>query len=149
MKVNVNRRCAHRPLKKRFSDGSLVLCRVDNFPADNPQYVKEDGFRRSDISLLDRMSFGMQVDDDMLRIVSSRVREIKSQPANNLSESQLIATLRPAWVQTAAEIKSYDEAVYQFMNTTADVKDVQLKSDDGARDGDASSEPPSSPAPAE
>lgn len=122
MKKNVNISPVNRHFVLKFADGSPRLNNVDNFPADNPAYKKRDGWRCNDISLLDRLSFSQQVDDDFVKIVSSRVREISSKANNNLSEEQLVRTLRPSWCQTASEVKDWSERVYQYMNSTADAQ---------------------------
>ena len=127
MKVNVNRIGCKPILNQHFNDGSLIACRVDKFPSDNPSYKKRDGFRMNDVSLLDRLSFGMNFDEDLARIVASRVKEMPKDDVSNLSEQDMMALLRPAYVQTASEIKEWDERVYQYVNDTMSVKveDVQ------------------------
>ena len=121
MKRNVNLQgsffCPVMP--RRYQDNlNIISCGVDNYPADNPAYRKRDGFRCSDVALLDSLSYDYQVDSDLVKIVSSRVKELQSIPASNLTEEQMLRCLRPSWVQTASEIKRWDEEVYQFMNTS-------------------------------
>lgn len=119
MKKNVNLVSSHNsaihPLV--YPDGSPVVCQVDNFPCDNPAYKKTDGFRCNDVSLLDRLSFDQSFDTDLAKIVASRVKEFKKEDSPNMSEEQLLKTLRPAWCQTASEVKIWEESVYQYVST--------------------------------
>ena len=128
MKINVNRIGSKPILNQHFPDGSVIACRVDKFPSDNPAYKKRDGFRMNDVSLLDRLSFGMNFDEDLARIVASRVKELPKDEQSNLSEQDMIALLRPAYVQTASEIKEWDERVYHFVNDTMSVKEDDVQS---------------------
>ena len=127
MRKNINIRCNNSVFPAVFKDTKKPIpCRVDNFPADNPAYIKRDGFRCNDVSLLDRLSFNQNVDSDLVKIIASRVREVpKDNVDNHLSERQLINCLRPSWCQTPSEIKLFDEQVYQFMSTQ-DIEDVDV-----------------------
>lgn len=126
MKFNVNRIGSQPILCQHLPDGALIQCRVDKFPSDNPAYKKRDGFRMNDVSLLDRLSFGMNFDEDLARIVASRVKELPKDENSNLSEKDLMALLRPAYVQTASEVKEWDERVYQYVNETMSVKEEDV-----------------------
>lgn len=110
-----------------------VVCPVDNFPADNPAYIKRDGFRCNDVSLLDRLSFSSNFDSDIARIVASRIHEMRVPDGNdNLTDEQKLILLRPAKFQTASEIKAWDEHVYQFMSTSTagiDFNDVKVENE--------------------
>lgn len=128
MKKNVNLCPSYRTMNRCFDNGEVIQCRVDKFPSDNPAYKKRDGFRMNDVSLLDRLSFGLNYDEDLARIVASRVRELPKDKPSNMSESDMMALLRPSYVQTASEIKEWDERVYQFVNDTMSVKEEDVSS---------------------
>lgn len=117
MKKNVNRVSVSVIPLFTYPDGTPITCQVDNFPADNPAYKKVDGFRCNDVSLLDRLSFDQSFDSDLAKIVASRVKEFKNDESSNMSEQQLLHTLRPSWVQTASEVKNWEEQVYQYVST--------------------------------
>ena len=117
MKKNVNRVSVSVIPLFTYSDGTPITCQVDNFPADNPAYKKADGFRCNDVSLLDRLSFDQSFDSDLAKIVASRVKEFKNDESPNMSEHQLLHTLRPSWVQTASEVKNWEEQVFQYVST--------------------------------
>lgn len=119
---------SYNVLNRHFSDGSVIGCRVDKFPSDNPAYKKHDGFRMNDVSLLDRLSFGMNYDEDLARIVASRVREIPKDNTADLSEKDMIALLRPSYVQTASEVQQWDEKVYQYVNDTMNISPENVDS---------------------
>lgn len=129
MRKNVNIRCNNSVYPAVFQDTKKPIpCRVDNFPADNPAYLKRDGFRCNDVSLLDRLSFNQNVDSDLVKLIASRIREVPKDNVNpDLSEKQLVNCLRPSWCQTPSEIKYFDEQVFQYMNTQ-EVEDFDVKS---------------------
>lgn len=133
MRKNVNIIAAGFTVSRFFEDGAKIKANVDNFPVDCPAYKKTDGFRCNDVSLLDRISFDLNIDTDLAKMIAARVKELPKEPESTLTDDQKMATLRPAWVQTASEIKRFDEQVYQYLNTTADVslEDVTVDSGDG------------------
>lgn len=128
MKKNVNFgvRIAITPIV--YADNNKpVLLAVDNFPGQNPAYKKPNGFRCNDISLLDRLSYRQDLDEDLAKIVAGRVKEISTIKDSSLTPEQMLRTLRPSWVQTAAEVRDWEEDVFEYMSTTNDVipDDVQ------------------------
>lgn len=146
MRKNVNTVSSGFVVSRFFEDGVKIKANVDNFPVDCPAYKKSDGFRCNDVSLLDRLSFDLNIDTDLAKMIASRVKELPKEPESTLTDDQKMATLRPAWVQTASEIKRFDEQIYQYLNTTADVslEDVDVPGDDGKSVGDSSVETSSS-----
>lgn len=140
MRKNVNTIAAGFTVSRFFEDGTKIKANVDNFPVDCPAYKKTDGFRCNDVSLLDRISFDLNIDTDLTKIIASRVKELPKEPESTLNDDQKMATLRPAWVQTASEIKRFDEQVYQYLNTTADIslENVDVHGNDVESSSDSS-----------
>lgn len=129
MRKNVNTIAAGFTVSRFFEDGTKIKANVDNFPVDCPAYKKTDGFRCNDVSLLDRISFDLNIDTDLAKMIAARVKELPKEPESTLNDDQKMATLRPAWVQTASEIKRFDEQVYQYISTTSDVLEDSLNLD--------------------
>lgn len=138
MKHNVNISYSLGVIPRVYPDKKVISCPVDNFPVDNPAYRKRDGFRCNDVSLLDRLSFDLSFDPDLARIIASRVKEMPSDSQSNMTEEQLVRTMRPSWCQTASEMKRYDEQVYQYLTTTADVSLEDVKAAASSPVADAS-----------
>lgn len=124
MKTNVNLVSNSATVFACLPDGKVDRCNVDNYPAENPAYIKRDGFRMNDVSLLDRLSYDLNVDNDMVSIVASRVKEMKLDSRQDLSERDMIRMLRPSYVQTASEIKRWEEQVYQDFSSTMTQQEV-------------------------
>lgn len=103
-----------------FSDGSTIVCQVDQFPVKDPSLFKENGFPRSDVSIIDRMST-LNMDKDLIEHISSRFSDVSvKSPYEGMSDDEMLRVLRPAYVQTATEYKHYTEQVYQFMKEKSD-----------------------------
>lgn len=117
--------CIH-PAK--FDDGVVIPLNVDNFPCANPAYVKKNGFRANDISVLERFSTAHH-DQSEIDIVAARIKELQKSPANNMTDEQLLKTLKPAWVQTASELTYFNERMYSLLSES-DVKSVDLQKAD-------------------
>lgn len=98
-----------------FADGSVIVCQVDQFPVKDPSLFKENGFPRTDIGIIDRMST-LNMDKDLIDHISSRFTDMSvKSPYEGMSDDEMLRVLRPAYVQTATEYKHYTEQVYQFM----------------------------------
>lgn len=114
-----------RPIKlnnylvPRLADGSPLVNQVDRFPVSDKSLFKANGFPCSDIGILDRFS-REQHSKEEIDFVASRLAEIKAEPANKMSDDDLIRTLRPAWCQTASEIAAFDEHVYTILSDKAE-----------------------------
>lgn len=99
---------------RRSPDGVLCELAIDQFPGANPAYKKANGFRASDISVLERFSTTNH-DQSEIDLVAARIQEIRKSPQNHLTDDELLRTLKPAWVQTASEVKYYEEQVFQYV----------------------------------
>lgn len=98
-----------------FEDGSVIVCQVDQFAVKDPSLFKENGFPRTDIGIIDRMS-SSDVDPDIISHISQRMVDISSHsPYDGMTDEEMLRVLRPANVQTATEFKFYSESVYNFM----------------------------------
>lgn len=99
----------------KFDDGSVICCQVDQFPVKDKSMFKDNGFPRSDIGIVDRMST-LNMDKDLIEHVSNRMMDLSAEsPYKGMSDDEMLRVLRPAFVQTATEYKEYTEQVYQFM----------------------------------
>lgn len=99
----------------RFEDGSVISCQVDQFPVKDKSLFKDNGFPRSDIGIVDRMST-LNMDKDLIEHVSNRMMDLSAEsPYKGMTDDEMLRVLRPAFVQTATEYKEYTEQVYQFM----------------------------------
>lgn len=99
----------------KFEDGSVISCQVDQFPVKDKSMFKDNGFPRSDIGIVDRMST-LNMDKDLIEHVSNRMMDLSAEsPYKGMTDDEMLRVLRPAFVQTATEYKEYTEQVYQFM----------------------------------
>lgn len=99
----------------KFEDGTVICCQVDQFPVKDKSMFKDNGFPRSDIGIVDRMST-LNMDKDLIEHVSNRMMDLSAEsPYKGMSDDEMLHVLRPAFVQTATEYKEYTEQVYQFM----------------------------------
>lgn len=99
----------------KFDDGSVICCQVDQFPVKDKSMFKDNGFPRSDIGIVDRMST-LNMDKDLIEHVSNRMMDLSAEsPYKGMSDDEMLRVLRPAFVQTATEYKEYTEQVYQFI----------------------------------
>lgn len=108
----------HQFVAPTLADGSEMVCQVDRFPVSDKSLFKSNGFPCSDIGILDRFSRERHSKEE-IEMIASRLQEIKAEPANKMSDDELIRTLRPAWCQTASEVAAFDESMYQYMSDKA------------------------------
>lgn len=114
MRKNINLQPTFGYIPK-FADGSVIVCQVDQFPVKDKSLFKDNGFPRSDIGIVDRMST-LHMDKDLIEHVSSRMMDLSAEsPYKGMSDDEMLRVLRPAFVQTATEYKEYTEQVYQFI----------------------------------
>lgn len=127
---------------------SIATCRVEKprvVPID--QYASQDfnrgfnGLPANDLTLLERAQTLAEA-----QLVASRLSEIRStSDLSDLSDREIVARIKPAWVQTPAEIDRFMD--YYYNNVVE--PNLQRSSSDGdvSSAGDASSdEVPSSSA---
>lgn len=133
MRKNVNYGYAPAYIPK-FQDGTTLVCQVDQFPVKDSSLFKENGFPRTDIGIVERMS-SLNVDRDLLNQIASRMMDTSVQsPYNGMSDDEMLRVLRPAYVQTATEYKYYVQQVYEIMSErsesvkTSDATDVSVES---------------------
>lgn len=124
MRKNVNYGYAPAYIPK-FPDGSTLVCQVDQFPVKDPSLFKENGFPRTDIAIVERMS-ALNVDRDLMNQIASRMMDTSAEsPYKGMSDDEMLRVLRPAYVQTATEYKYYTEQVYQIMRERSEaIKDT-------------------------
>lgn len=116
--VNLKTTSSYIPL---FGDGSVVVCQVDQFPVKDKSLFKENGFPRSDIGIIDRLST-LNMDRDLIEQISARMMDTSVRsPYEGLSDDEMLRVLRPANVQTATEYKFYSESVYHIMRENSEI----------------------------
>lgn len=104
----------------KFADGTVICCQVDQFPVKDLSLFKENGFPRSDIGIIDRMN-ASDVDPDLVKQISARMMDTSCRsPYDGMSDEEMLKVLRPAYVQTATEVKFFEESVYQFIKEKSD-----------------------------
>lgn len=113
MKNAISKNLSYQSLAT-LADGKLKVNSVDQFPSADVSHYKDNGFPSSDIGLLDRFS-REHAPKETLDYVASRMAEIKASPSNKMTDDELLATLKPAWCQTAAEMAQYQEQIYTYM----------------------------------
>lgn len=137
MKNAISKNLSYQSLAT-LADGKLKVNSVDQFPSADVSHYKDNGFPSSDIGLLDRFSRD-HAPKETLDYVASRMAEIKASPSNKMSDDELLATLKPAWCQTAAEMAQYQEQIYTYM-VDKRASNISVTASDGAASSpDASS----------
>lgn len=130
----------------KFEDGSIIACQVDQFPVKDPSLFKENGFPRTDIGIIDRMST-LNMDPDLLNQISSRMMDVSCRsPYEGMTDDEMLRVLRPACVQTATEYKFYSESVYQLMREKSE---SLRKTDTTSTTDESASSSSSDPSPVE
>lgn len=100
-----------------LSDGSPRYLPIDTFPVSDESFINASGFPSSELTILDRFSRSQLMDDDYIKKVAARIEQLPEPPKNDLTLSQEIRTLRPAWCQTPSEYAEYSERVYQILSS--------------------------------
>lgn len=139
MKNAISKNLSYQSLAT-LADGKLKVNSVDQFPSADVSHYKDNGFPSSDIGLLDRFS-REHAPKETLDYVASRMAEIKASPSNKMTDDELLATLKPAWCQTAAEIAQYQEQIYTYMvdKKSANVSVSASVADASSADGSSTS----------
>lgn len=115
-------------------DGLPQLFSIDNFPVSDPSNYKADGFPSSALGLLDRFSRDAVVNEEEIKAIASRLQSFEDDDKPSpFTEEQKAQMLRPAWCQTATELRDYQIRLGNIMDEIR-MKNAQTTQTDEVKD---------------